>query len=128
MPRPPKPVETVAAPERANRAGARSPAAAVLERSLADFRGDLTLADAATRGGLALRDAERGMLDLVATYEGHLAATEKGELVFKFPRGLVSRPETSKVRKALATVGRAVRGVGRFLVRAWVSVWLSPLK
>jgi len=122
MPRPPKPVETLGAPEHAGRAGARSPATAVLERSLADFRGDLTLADAATRGGLALRDAERGMLDLVATYQGHIAATDKGELVFKFPRGLVSRPETSKLRKALAKVGRAVRGVGRFVVRAWVSV------
>jgi hypothetical protein len=100
----------------------RLPATRVLERTLSDFRGELTLADAATRGGLALRDAERGMLELVADYRGHVAATDKGELLFRFPQGLVARPETSKVRRALRAVGRAVRGVGRFLLRAWVSV------
>lgn len=100
----------------------RLPATRVLERALSDFRGELTLADAATRGGLALRDAERGMLELVADFRGHVAATEKGELLFRFPQGLVARPETSKVRRAMRAVGRAVRGVGRFLLRAWVSV------
>jgi len=94
----------------------------VLERSLVGFRGELTVSDAATRGGLALRDAERGLHELVARYRGHLAATEKGELVFRFPRGLVARKETSAFRRGLARVGRAARGVGRFLVRAWVSV------
>ena len=97
---------------------------AVLERSLAGFRGQLTVADAATRSGLPAHEAAEGLTALAATYSGHLAATEKGELIYQFPRGLVRSD-----RPGLATrVGRAIAkvavGVTRFVVRAWVSVVL----
>ncbi|TPV95736.1 MAG: hypothetical protein B7733_08460 [Myxococcales bacterium FL481] len=97
-------------------------AVATLERALRGFRGDLTVADAAARSGLSLRDAERGLQGLVARYRGHLAATTSGELLFRFPRGLV-RPREHRVwMRALTKTANAVMGVGRFLVRAWVSV------
>lgn len=96
--------------------------AAVLERTLGRFRGELTIADAATRGGLALRDAEAALLHLSSEYHGHVAATDKGDLVFSFPRGLSMPLSQGRLAKAARTVGRALLGVGRFVVRAWVSV------
>ncbi len=95
-------------------------AAKTLEKALRGFRGDLTVADAAEKGGLALRDAETGLHELVSRYQGHLGATSKGELLFRFPRGLV-KPNSGTPRW-LKKVGRAAAGVGRFVVRAWVSV------
>jgi len=99
-------------------------AAERLEKVLRGFRGDLTIADAATRSGLALRDAESGLHTLVSRFNGHLASTEKGELLFRFPKGLVQPPEKRWYRRALRRVGRTVAGVGRFILRAWVSVVL----
>ena len=95
-------------------------AAVKLENVLGGFRGDLTVPDAAAKTGLALRDAETGLHDLVTRYQGHLGATEKGELIFRFPQGLV--PPNQGAPVWLKKVGRALTGIGRFVVRAWVSV------
>jgi hypothetical protein len=97
-------------------------AAAVLEPKLADFRGGLTVADGAARGGLALRDAEAGLRWLAAERGGHLAATESGELLYSFPDGLVQRREEGWLARAAKATGRVLAGVGRFVVRAWVSI------
>lgn len=97
-------------------------AAAVLEPKLADFRGGLTVADGAARGGLALRDAESGLRWLTAERGGHLAATESGELLYSFPDGLVQRREEGWLARAAKATGRVLAGVGRFVVRAWVSI------
>jgi hypothetical protein len=102
--------------------GDRRRSAAVLERALTRFRGALTVADAAARSGLPLRDAEEGLRALAADLGGHLAATSKGELVYSFPRGLVRPPERRLSRRAARALARAARGAGRFVVRAWVSV------
>ena len=88
-------------------------AADALERALQGFSGDLTIADAAAKGGLALRDAETGLHELVARYRGHLGATTKGELIFRFPDGLVE--QDSGAPKRLRKVGQAAAGVGRFV-------------
>lgn len=95
-------------------------AAEKLERALRGFQGELTIADASEKSGLALQDAASGLHELVARYNGHLGATEKGELVFRFPAGL-TRPNAGPPRW-LKKVGRALAGIGRFVVRAWVSV------
>lgn len=95
-------------------------AAKTLEQALKRFRGELTVADAAAKSGLALRDAETGLHELVARYQGHLAATSEGQLVFQFPNGLV-KPKSNTPRW-LRKLGRAAVGVGRFVVRAWVSI------
>ncbi|MDX2021280.1 MAG: hypothetical protein SF187_13650 [Deltaproteobacteria bacterium] len=95
-------------------------AAEKLERALRGFRGELTIADASEKSGLALQDAAGGLHELVARYNGHLGATDKGELLFRFPDGLVKPNEGAP--RWLKKVGRALAGVGRFIVRAWVSV------
>lgn len=82
------------------------------------------MADASARSGLALRDAEEGLRLLTADRGGHLAATSKGELVYSFPRGVVTPPETRVSRRVGRAVVKAVSGAVRFVVRAWVSVVL----
>ncbi len=98
--------------------------ARVLEAALANFRGELTVADASTRSGLPLRDAEDALRVLAADYAGHLAATSKGELIYSFPRGLVKPPETRLSRRVGRALLKVASGVVRFVVRAWVSVVL----
>ena len=104
-------------------------AAKALEKSLGGAgqkdRIDLTIADAAAKSGLALRDAERGMHALLSDYRGHLRVTSEGELLFRFPNGLTKPWETRTRLEALASrAGRALVGVGRFVVRAWIAVVL----
>ncbi len=101
-------------------------AAALLEAALRKSvrKGSrLTIADAATAAGLPLREAEAGLHALVAKYRGTLSATDKGELLFHFPYGL-SLPLTKQpwLTRAVDRVKRAVLGVGKFVVRAWISV------
>jgi hypothetical protein len=98
--------------------------AEVLEKTLARERGPLTVADAAAKAGLPLRDAEEGLRYLAAEFSGHLAATTKGELLYSFPQGLVRPPETRLLRRFGRGLVKAVAGIGRFIVRAWVSVVL----
>ena len=85
--------------------------------------GNLTVADASTKSGLALRDAEVGLHYLVAEYRGQLAATQKGELLFRFPTGF-SKPWESV--EAIEHVWRRVKkftlGVAKFVVRAWITI------
>jgi len=98
-------------------------AAKVLEASLRDPRSPLTIADAATQSGLALRDAERGLHSLTSTYRGHLRVTEDGELLFLFPHGFTKPWETrDALTAALRAVGRGIGGVARFAVRAWLTI------
>lgn len=99
--------------------------AEVLEKALGAFRGDLTIADAATKSGLPLRDAERGLHFLTNKYRGHLRVTEQGELLFRFPDGF-TEPWITKgaFKRFFAKTGRFLLGVGRFVVRAWIMVVL----
>lgn len=100
-------------------------AGAVLEAALKGLppKAELTIADAAEKAGLALRDAERGLHHLSTKYRGTLSATEQGELLFRFPHGL-SLPLAKRpwFRRVVDGVKGAVLGVARFVVRAWVSV------
>jgi hypothetical protein len=100
-------------------------AAKALVAALGRPAGPLTIADAAAKSGLPLRDAELGMHQLVAEYRGHLRATDRGELVFVFPHGF-TKPWIieDRARAALRKVGRAISGVARFVVRAWISIVL----
>ena len=96
-----------------------------LAASLRDPRAPLTIADAATASGLALRDAERGLQWLTSEYRGHLRVTEAGDLLFLFPYGFDKPWETrDKVDRALAAALRGAVGVGRFVVRAWLMIVL----
>jgi hypothetical protein len=119
----------VPVPQTVSQTSSRRPVAAaesaqVLERRLKNFRGDLTVADAAARGGLALRDAEAALFHLSSEYHGHLKATTAGEVLFSFPRGMVKPEGQGFLARAARGVGRALVGIGRFVIRAWVSVVL----
>jgi hypothetical protein len=100
-------------------------AADALKQALSGKGKDFTIADASTKSGLALRDAEAGLHALLSEYRGHLRVTSEGELLFRFPAGFTKPWET---RTRLAELGRRVSkvllGVGRFVVRAWISVVL----
>src|SRR5438270_308180 len=100
-------------------------AAAILESALRGHRGDLTVADAAAKGGVALREAELGLHFLSSKYRGTLSATEKGDLLFRFPYGFTlpfsKRPGVIRFWDKLK---RGVLGAAKFVVRAWISVVL----
>jgi hypothetical protein len=96
----------------------------ILEKTLSDFKGELTVADAATRSGLPLREAEGALRALAADLGGQLAATSKGELIYSFPRGLARPPETRWLRRAGRALVKFTAGAMRLVVRAWVSVVL----
>ena len=85
-----------------------------------DPRSPLTVADAAAKAGLALRDAENGMKWLSSEYRGQLRVTSEGELVHVFPTGFSKPWETrDALRRARRTATRALASAVRFLVRAW---------
>lgn len=102
----------------------RESAAKVLEQALGRDRCELTVADAAARSGLPMREAAEGLSVLAAQYTGHVAATAKGELIYQFPRGLVRSVVGGRLRQVGRAAARLALGVGRFVVRAWVSVLL----
>jgi hypothetical protein len=102
-------------------------AAAVLEKTLSGLKrqAQLTIADAAAKGGLSLRDAERGLHFLSAKYRGTLSATDQGELLFRFPHGF-SLPLAQKpwFRRIVDSSWSALKAGARFVVRAWLTVAL----
>jgi hypothetical protein len=90
-----------------------------------DPRAPMTVADAAAKAGLALRDAESGLKWLSSEYRGQLRVTQEGELVHVFPTGFSKPWETrDALRGALGAISRALAGALRFLVRAWVTIVL----
>ncbi|APR75109.1 Hypothetical protein A7982_00455 [Minicystis rosea] len=100
-------------------------AARALFAALADKGTDFTIADAAAKSGLPLRDAETGMHALVSEYRGHLRVTADGDLLFRFPNGFTKPWETrDKLTEIGRRVSRGALGVARFVVRAWISIVL----
>jgi hypothetical protein len=98
-------------------------AADALKDKLGGHKGDLTVADAAARSGLALRDAERALFRLLEIYPGNLKTTSEGELLFSFPRGLDKPREAQSFFGKLWSKSKRFFQLGaRFLVRAWISV------
>src|SRR5271163_1596617 len=99
-------------------------AGAVL-REKVDPKTPLTVADAAAKSGLALRDAEAGLTWLSSEYRGQLRVTADGDLVHVFPTGWTQPWVARDARKKLfAGIGHGVMGALRFIVRAWVAIVL----
>jgi hypothetical protein len=99
--------------------------AAEILRKGVDPRSPMTVADAAAKTGLPLRDAENGLKWLSTEYRGQLRVTSEGQLVHLFPTGFTKPWEGRDARRRVArAVGRAVMGALRFIVRAWVTVVL----
>lgn len=100
-------------------------AAAVLTRTLSSRATNkpITVADAAVASGLALRDADAGLTWLTKEYRGHLRVTEDGDLVHLFPTGFTKPWETKEtLAKIAGSIGQALMGAGRFIVRAWLLI------
>jgi hypothetical protein len=94
-------------------------------RARVDGRSPLTVADAAARAGLPLRDAESGLKWLSTEYRGQLRVTAEGQLVHVFPTRWTKPWEGADARRRFArALGRGLMGVLRFVVRAWVAVVL----
>jgi hypothetical protein len=99
--------------------------AAAAIRATVDPSGSLTVADAAAKTGLSLRDAESGLTWLSSEYRGQLRVTNDGDLVHVFPTGFTKPWEGRDSRRRLVVAaGRAVAGALRFIVRAWVAIVL----
>lgn len=101
-------------------------AAAVALKSALDGKGtDFTIADAAAKSGMPLRDAEAGLHALLREYRGHLRVTAEGDLLFRFAHGFTKPWETrDKLHELGRRLGRGALGVARFVVRAWISIVL----
>ncbi|MDP9034552.1 MAG: hypothetical protein M3O50_07070, partial [Myxococcota bacterium] len=101
-------------------------AAEAIRRAVGSAPGGLlTVADAAAKSGLALRDAENGLKWLSSEYRGQLRVTDEGELVHVFPTGFTKPWETRDAwSNAARAAGRGVMGALRFVVRAWVAIVL----
>jgi hypothetical protein len=85
----------------------------------------MTVADAAAKSGLALRDAESGLKWLSSEYRGQLRVTSEGELVHLFPTGFSKPWEVREAWQAvLGTLAHGATSVLRFVVRAWVAIAL----
>ena len=90
-----------------------------------DPRASLTVADAAAKTGLALRDAESGLTWLSKEYRGQLRVTSEGQLVHLFPYGFAKPWQGRDTRqRVLRAAGRGLLGALRFVVRAWVAIVL----
>jgi hypothetical protein len=99
--------------------------AGALIASKVDGAAPLTVADAAAKTGLALRDAESGLKWLSTEYRGRLRVTAEGELVHLFPYGFSKPWEGADARRRFfRAAGRAIASAARFVVRAWVAVVL----
>jgi hypothetical protein len=99
--------------------------AAEVLRGKLDPKGSVTVADAAARGGLALRDAELGLQALTHEYRGQLRVTNEGQLVYRFPHGFDKPWETrDRVDRALAAAGHGFVTTMRFVARAWITIVL----
>lgn len=100
-------------------------AAGVLRTALAGQTGDTTIADAAARTGLALRDAELGLHKLASVHHGHLSVTDKGELLFRFPTGFsIDYERRSRVRAIARWIGGGFAGLAKWVVRVGLAVFL----
>lgn len=92
-------------------------------KAMADPRAPLTVADAAARSGLALRDAERGLTFLTHEYRGHLRVSEEGELVHVFPTGFEKPWETrDAISRVVSMIAKGLAGAARLIVRAWLTI------
>jgi hypothetical protein len=97
----------------------------ILRTALADLgqKAEITVADAAAKAGMPLRSAELGLRWLSSQYRGTLSVTDQGELLHRFPYGF-SLPLTKKSwwQKATGAIKNAALGVGRFIIRGWVTI------
>lgn len=78
-----------------------------------------TVADVVAQSGLPKHQVETVLPALVADCRGHMAVTESGDILYKFPQGL-SNPDKSLGKKLLKWTGKALAA----LFKVWIMVML----
>ncbi len=89
-------------------------------RALRNLRGRATVGDVVAETGLPREQTEQTLRELLGTYRGHLAVSDKGDLVYEFEPKLMRRDRES-------WWSRFKRGAKRFLTgafKAWIVVML----
>jgi hypothetical protein len=102
----------------------------VRENLLSSFRktrGESTVADIAALTGLPLHQINAELPALSDEYGARLKVTEKGELLYSFPKGMKSRYKGfgPSAKRFLKTLGKAAAQVSKFAFKAWILVMLG---
>jgi len=90
-------------------------------------RGESTVADIAALTGLPLPQINAELPALSDEYGARLKVTEKGELLYSFPKGMKSRYKGfgPSAKRFLRTLGKAAVEVSKFLFKTWILVMLG---
>ncbi len=85
-------------------------------------RGESTVADIAALTGLPLPQINAELPALADEYGARLKVTEKGELLYSFPRNMKSRYKGfgPGAKRFLKTLGKAAAEVSKFLFKTWI--------
>jgi hypothetical protein len=88
--------------------------------ALRSLGGKATVGDVVAASGLAARDAEAALKALLESHRGHLAVSEKGELLYDFDPKLIERGS----EPLLARLKRSAYRIFRGAFKAWIVVTL----
>lgn len=92
-----------------------------VERSTASQSQALTIADASTKSGLALKEAEKALNFLLNEFRGRLAVGEEGDLVYQFPHGYTKPWQTQEsFREMMVRLGKVLMPVLKVAVKIWI--------
>lgn len=89
-------------------------------------KGEATVADIVAFTALPRYQVETELPAVADEYGGRLKVTESGEILYSFPRGLVSRYRGfgPSLKRFLKLAGKAIRSIAAFLFKAWIMVML----
>ncbi len=101
----------------------------VRENLLSGFKktkGESTVADIAALTGLPLPQINAELPALADEFGARLKVTEKGELLYSFPKGMKSRYKGfgPSAKRLFKTLGKAATEASKFLFKAWILVML----
>ncbi len=96
---------------------------ATIRESLNNAAGSFTLGDIAEQTGLSFVRAEKALFALLKVHPGSVGATDKGELLFDFPKGVhVKRPEQTPWYRFKTWASNTWDTLTRTALRVWISV------
>ncbi|MEM7773549.1 MAG: hypothetical protein AAF327_23975 [Cyanobacteria bacterium P01_A01_bin.37] len=80
-----------------------------------DYR--VTVGDVATQSGLAVRQAEQGLLALASEAGGHLQVSETGDIVYLFPKNFRAILRNASLSLRLKALRQRIWGILFYLIR-----------
>jgi hypothetical protein len=90
-------------------------------------KGESTVADIAALTGLPLAQINAELPALADEFGARLKVTEKGELLYSFPKGMKSRYKGfgPSAKRAMRVFGKAAAEASKFLFKTWIVVMLG---